>query len=98
MKRIPRRSNFLRTASTTSTTGPHVRLVQNFGVAKTTTNGACARSASATEYRRRPVSGGTRVVSCESFPFELAIVGVFDGYAFAPTSGADECAFTTRFW
>ena len=33
-----------RTASTTSTTGPHVRLSQNFGVAKTTTNAPCARA------------------------------------------------------
>ena len=35
----------LRTASTTSTTGPQVRLVQNFGVAKVTTNGRWAASA-----------------------------------------------------
>ena len=39
----------LRTASTTSTTGPHVRLVQNFGVANTTTNGLCAAIEPATE-------------------------------------------------
>ena len=40
-----------RTALTTSTTGPHVRLVQYFGVAKTTTNGFFALIASATEMR-----------------------------------------------
>ena len=34
---------------TTSTTGPQVRLVQNFGVAKTTTNGSCAWSEPAIE-------------------------------------------------
>ncbi len=37
---------FLRTALTTSTTGPQVRLVQYFGVAKTTTNGFFAATAS----------------------------------------------------
>ena len=38
-----RRRACLRTALTTSTTGPQVRLVQYFGVAKTTTNGFFAR-------------------------------------------------------
>ena len=49
MKRIPRPAKRLRAASTTSTTGPQVRLVQNFGVAKVTTNGTCAASDCATE-------------------------------------------------
>ena len=40
-----------RTVLTTSTTGPHVRLVQYAGVAKTTTNGARSRSAAAMELR-----------------------------------------------
>ena len=40
-----------RTSLTTSTTGPHVRLVQYFGVAKATTNGVFAASASAIELR-----------------------------------------------
>ena len=46
---MPRASNSFRAASTTSTTGPHVRLVQNFGVAKVTTNGAWAASDCAIE-------------------------------------------------
>jgi hypothetical protein len=39
----------LRTYETTSTTGPHVLLVQNFGVANVTTNGRCAASSCATD-------------------------------------------------
>ena len=35
-------ARFCRSASTTSTTGPHVLLVQNSGVAKTATNGLCS--------------------------------------------------------
>ena len=42
---------FLRTALTTSTTGPQVRLVQYFGVAKTTTNGFFFVTASSTDMR-----------------------------------------------
>ena len=47
--RIPRAASCLRTASTTSTTGPQVRLVQNFGVANVTTKGTWAASDCATE-------------------------------------------------
>src|SRR4051794_15972911 len=78
----------LRTASTTSTTGPHVRLVQNSGVANTSTNGTCARSESATEQRRSALSGGLRVVSARKLPCVLAIVGVRDAIARSPPSGA----------
>ena len=48
---MPESACLRRTALTTSTTGPQVRLVQYFGVAKTTTNGARSASASATELR-----------------------------------------------
>jgi hypothetical protein len=51
MKRMPLSACSRRTVETTSTTGPQVRLVQYFGVAKTTTNGAFAASAPATELR-----------------------------------------------
>ena len=43
MKRTPLPAKRRCTALTTSTTGPQVRLSQNFGVAKTSTNGTCAR-------------------------------------------------------
>ena len=87
MKRIPRARKRLATTRTTSTTGPHVLLVQNFGVAKTTTNGRWAAMLCATEYRRRSRSGGVLVVSRAKLPCVLAIVGVCDGYARAPTAG-----------
>src|SRR5713101_5472587 len=88
MKRTPLRAKCFSTASVTSTTGPHVRLVQNFGVAKTSTNGACALSESATEYRRRGRSGGLAVVKAARSPWVLASVGVRDGIARSPTAGA----------
>ena len=72
-----------------------MRLVQNFGVANTTTNGACAASESATEYRSSAVSGGVLVVSSRKFPCVLAIVGVFDAIAFEPTAGAFGCSGTS---
>ena len=51
MKSTPERASCFRTCETTSTTGPHVRLVQNFGVANATTKGRCAASSCATERR-----------------------------------------------
>ncbi len=51
MNSIPDAACLRRTALTTSTTGPQVRLVQYFGVAKTTTNGFFAATASATDMR-----------------------------------------------
>ena len=95
MKRTPVEANCFLTASTTSTTGPHVRLVQNFGVAKTTTNGLCAASEPATEYWRRPLSGGVRVVKSRKLPFVLAIVGVSEAIACDPTAGARGCDRTS---
>jgi hypothetical protein len=49
MNRTPLPAKRRWTACATSTTGPHVREVQNFGVAKTSTNGAWAFTESATE-------------------------------------------------
>src|SRR5438067_5213637 len=97
MKRIPRGRKRLATTRTTSTTGPHVLLVQNFGVAKTTTNGRWAAMLCATEYRRRSRSGGVLVVSRAKLPCVLAIVGVCDGYARAPTAGDALLALTARY-
>ena len=51
MKRTPASACLRRTSLTTSTTGPHVRLVQYLGVAKATTNGSFALTASAIELR-----------------------------------------------
>src|SRR4051794_41653665 len=81
-------ASFCRTASTTSTTGPQARLVQNFGVAKTTTNGEWARTAWRTDVRSSSTSGGTRVVTSEASPPADASVGVRDATAFEPTAGA----------
>ena len=47
MNRTPFEAGCLRTAETTSTAGPHVRVWQNCGVAKVTTNGSFAASACA---------------------------------------------------
>src|SRR2546423_14257468 len=94
MKRIPREANRFRAASTTSTTGPHVRLVQNSGVANVSTNGTCATSEAATEYRSSARSGGTRVVN--ALTGAVASVGVGDAIAFAPIAGLVERAFTER--
>src|SRR5947207_709276 len=94
MYRTPLAPTCLRTASTTSTTGPHVRLEQNFGVAKTTTKGLCAASEPAIEYRSSVLSGGVRVVSSRKLPWVLAIVGVFAGIAREPTAGARGCLRT----
>ena len=86
-------AKLLRTASTTSTTGPQMRLVQNFGVAKVTTNGRCAARAPATEYRRSPRSGGCLVVSLAAL--KSASVGVAERGAFAPTAGLGVRAVTS---
>ena len=75
----------LATRSTVWTVGPHVRLVQYFGVAKATTKGTPSASESATEYWRRPVSGGSAVVI--SAAGASASVGLSDGIAFDPTAG-----------
>ena len=93
MKRIPRAANRLRAASTTSTTGPQVRLVQNFGVANVTTNGMCAASESATEYRRSGRSGGRLVVIRAAGA--VARVGVSERGARAPTATLRERAETS---
>src|SRR5688500_10421774 len=95
MKRIPSSACLRRTSLTTSTTGPQVLLVQYLGVAKTTTNGDFAVSASATELSYSLRSGLVEVVSCSSV--DVRSVGVFDGTACAPTSGAAVFAFTTTF-
>src|SRR5712692_2830689 len=95
MKRMLFPADRRRTAFTTSTTGPHVRLVQNFGVAST--NGLCAASDPATEYRRSALSGGLAVVNAAKLPCVLAIVGVGEAVAFDPTAGASGLSLTIRF-
>src|SRR3954447_26276354 len=97
MNRVRLRLKRRCTALTTSTTGPHVRLVQYFGVAKTSTNGTCARIESATEERGSERWGGLAVVSAATSPFVLASVGVRDGIARAPTAGAVGVGATWRF-
>src|SRR3990170_6456552 len=96
MKRTGVPATRLRTASTTSTTGPQVRLVQNFGVANVTTNGTLAAIASATETRSIATSGGVLVVSASRSPPVDRIVGVRDAIARSPTSGAFARFATTR--
>src|SRR3954451_2489246 len=81
------------TAATTSTTGPHVRDVQNFGVANTTTNGLCAAIESATDQRRRSRSGGVRVVSVAMGASPS--FGVSERGAGDPTAGDAVFAFTS---
>src|SRR5262245_1260015 len=83
------------TSSSTSTTGPQVRLLQNLGVANVTTNGTLALSESATEYWRSDSSGGVRVVSCETSPPVDASVGVSEAGAGSPTSGGGSFLDTT---
>ncbi len=78
---------------TTSTIGPHVRLAQYFGVAKTTTNGARSASASATELWYSARSGTLDVDSSSSVA--VASVGVCDFGAAAPMSGAAVRSLTT---
>src|SRR5215475_5584785 len=94
MNRTGLDANRLRTASTTSTTGPQVRLVQNFGVAKVTTNGRCSASAPATECRSSAKSGGRRVVKLAALA--MARVGVAERGAKAPIGGLDERPTTSR--
>src|SRR3954449_1078738 len=77
------------TSCTICTVGPHRRLVQNFGVANTTTNGFLAFSESATEYWSSEVSGGVAVVSFAASPSTDFSVGVTDGGAGLPTAGVD---------
>src|SRR6478672_8504482 len=89
MKRIG--VSFIRfwTSWTICTVGPHSRLVQNFGVANTTTNGFLAFSVSATEYWSSDVSGGSAVVIFAALPPTDFRVGVTDGGAGVPTAGVD---------
>ena len=96
MKRTGLFPSRFRTWSATSTTGPQVRLSQNFGVENTSTNGARSAIESATEWRRSPTSGGVRVVSAARSPSVEAIVGVREGNAFAPTAGAFGFSATSR--
>src|SRR6266516_5410685 len=94
MNRIGLEAKRLRTASTTSTTGPQVRLVQNFGVAKVTTKRRCAAREPAIESRSSARSGGVAVVSAETGA--VASVGVGEAGAFAPTGGSGRRAFTSK--
>src|ERR687897_1653344 len=93
MKRMPEPAWSRRTVLTTSTTGPQVRLVQYFGVAKTSTNGARSASAPATELRYSSGSGTREVDSSSSVA--VARVGVREDGAAAPTSGAAVRSLTT---
>src|SRR6476646_5758283 len=93
MKRTGVPASFFATASTTSTTGPQVRLVQNFGVANVTTNGVVAASDSDTEYRKRGSSGGRLVVIRAAGA--VASVGVSERGARAPTATLRERAKTS---
>src|SRR4030095_14050329 len=95
MKRTPLEVKRLRTASTTSTTGAHVGLAQNWDEAKVTTNGRWASSEAATEYRRRPRSRGRLVVRLAALPPAAPSVGVSERGAGAPTAGEKECAATS---
>src|SRR5439155_12417981 len=94
MKRTFVRDSCLRTCETTSTTGPHVLLVQNFGVANVTTNGTCAAIACATDVVYRCRSGCVAVVSGASLPPVVASVGVLETGALVPTAGEYECRRT----
>ena len=93
MKRTSESAWSRRTVLTTSTIGPQVRLVQYFGVAKATTNGARSASASATELRYSSRSGTRDVDSSSSVA--VARVGVFEAGAAAPMSGATVRSLTT---
>src|SRR4029453_11994158 len=97
MKRALVPCNRRATSSTTSTTGPHVRLAQNFGVANVTTNGTCAASDWATDERESAGAGRVEVVSGASFPRVLASVGVFERGACVPTAGDAVRSLTTMF-
>src|SRR5262249_31438479 len=97
MKRTGVFASFFATASTTSTTGPQVRLWQNLGVAKVTTNGSWRAIAWATETRYSRGSGCVAVVSRASFPPVLASVGVSVETARAPTRGDSGFLAPTRF-
>ena len=97
MKRTSSPSKRFETSSTTSTTGPHTLLAQNFGVVNVTTNGLCSRSVSATECSTSVRSGGTRVVTFDASPPTEARVGVSDAGAGSPTPGAAIDFSTTMF-
>src|SRR5215471_7878989 len=97
MKRTGVLASFFATASTTSTTGPHVLLWQNFGVANVTTNGSCRAIACATEMRYSRGSGCVAVDSSASLPPVLARVGVSVETARVPTAGAFVLGATTMF-
>ena len=65
--------------------GPHVRLSQNFGVAKATTNGSCAegvRDGDAQQLGVRRNAGRQPAAGAS------ASVGVFEGNARSPTAGS----------
>src|ERR1044071_7909249 len=95
MKSTPDRARRLRTYETTSTTGPHVLLVQNFGVANVTTNGRCAASSSATDRSYSARSGCGEVVNGPSLPCVDASVGVSERGARSPTPGEYDSLRTT---
>ena len=91
-----RRRLRFRTAETTSTVGPHVRVWQYCGVANETTNGRSRHRLR----DRRPVSarsGWRDVVSSDMSPPVDASVGVFEGIARSPTDGAALLLATTTF-
>src|SRR5262245_18554733 len=96
MKRTSSPSKRFETSSTTSPTGPHPLLAQNFGVENVTTNGLRSRSVSATECSTRVRSGGTRVVTFDASPPTEASVGVSETGAGSPTPGASTDFETTR--
>src|SRR5262249_54430472 len=95
MKRTLLEAKRLRTASTTSTTGAHVGLAQNWDEAKVRTNGRWAASNAATEWGGSARSGGCLVVRRAASPFTAASVGVSDRGAGAPTAGDEEWAATS---
>src|SRR5919109_2123934 len=95
MKRTPDPSKRRATASTTSTTGPQVRLAQNFGVEKVTTNGSRLSTAWRIDVRRSVTSGGIRVVIEAASPPALASVGVTEAGARSPTRGAEPLRTTS---
>src|SRR5436305_1268353 len=84
-----------RTLETTSTTGPHVRLAQNFGVANVTRNGARAASDCAIDHLYSARSGCVDVVNGASFPPVEASVGVCEGGAWLPSGGETLRLLTT---
>src|SRR5262245_31224073 len=87
MKSTPEPFHRFATLSTMSTSGPHKRDWQNWGVANVTTNGRFAASAAATVVFRSTVSGGSAVVIVLGFTPGFS-VGLTDGIARSPIAGA----------